>query len=166
MNLTPNYAEIAYYIINLAFFLYWLYHKTKIETYRSIVFVLFGVFFLFSFKEDAANYILSHILYEFIPIFLAFTLISFTEVLHLHAKEEKDELNFWTSYIYNLAKTKKTIVAFNTDDYDNLLQPLGLRYFAEQIKEISTRPYNDRRIRKDRTVSETISSTHFEDIGH
>lgn len=162
-NLTLNYYEITYYCVNIVFVIFWLKRKTRVNGYISMLFVLFGVFFIFTFKERAGTFILNHILYEFLPIFLAFTLISFTEVAHLHAEEEKDELNFWTTYIYELAKAENSISAFNTVDYDNFVQPLGLRYFAEQIKEISCRPFSDREIYKSISETEKISNTEFTD---
>lgn len=161
LNLPLNYFELFYYCVNISFVMFWLKRKTKVNGYIGLLVVMFGVFFIFTFKENAGIFILNHILYEFLPIFLAFTLISFTEVAHLHAEEEKDELNFWTSYIHNLAKADKSITAFNTVDYDNFVQPLGLRYFAEQIKEISGRPYTNRTISKNISETEQISNIEF-----
>lgn len=102
------------------------------ETLYIIIQILLIVFLYRAFHKDGMFHVY-HFFYELLPITLTF-IIYFLRDTHLeYKKENKEERKFWTDYTDTLSNVKSKIVAINTEKYSEFTDPLGFRYFNEQL---------------------------------
>src|SRR5215213_1315361 len=103
--------------------------------------ILIGLLHLEAFVTNKQN--ISHAFrYEFLLICLIYMIVLFAKLVAKHRKHSKKETELWFTYSKVLKEAKTQVIAFNTRDFTNFFQPLGLRYFLEQIDALSSNPNN------------------------
>lgn len=151
-----SYPYIGRIIIafSISIFLYiWLGFKLKnSQSIRNIffsklkhdffypIFILLSLFLIEMFFKTEKIFSFDHYFYELIPIYLTFIFYYFFEIRNEYKKEKKKEDIFWSDYKEQL-NSANTIKALNVRDYSNFFIPLGMRYFAEQLKLRKTQPF-------------------------
>lgn len=105
------------------------------ETVYIIIQILVIIFLYRVFHSDGMFH-LHHFFYELLPITLTFVFYFLRDTRLEYRKENKEERDFWTKYIRALKSENKRMVAINTEKYREFTDPLGFRYFNEQLNSL------------------------------